>query len=923
MILLDDVHAFPLDYDLVDFSERIAKATERQCGVGGTCREGAEFETIARGASNVARFCEPLRKFRLRPMTAQELVKLAASTGMVLVPKEARKYSRPGNITMRVWIGTMAVHFGQLPNPEKDALRAIKMLYIGGLAITGPRLQTVLRESFHRTADYAQTEKLLETLWREHFLLSRPSAETLGRSLDFGLLEQVVSYEEGREPNDERWAAFAKALENRETQSISELVVWQRFYGHRQQQKEADGCVDRMLLLEPVSAWECDHLLKFCKDRGEEKRALAPIAKWVEDHPAEWRKVGVSYLGLMETYADKDDLANAIQKTKSCLAEHLDDSYLRVGYLGVVERNAPALVGRAPKLQEETIADTEAWLRKAWLRDYNGAKDVCVALMSWLSRIGRGIHACDLASIAISHHPDDENVHFWYVCTLQNTADEKTVRDAYEKLTAKYPKNTNFQLGWANWLSNRESSDDHKKAQQCYQELKRLHPSWWKPLYRYGMLLLLKMDAFDDAADQFKTILKRNFGSQEAHNGLAQVRWRKQDYVLAEIGFNTAIDCAERHKEPTARFFTDLGRFYNDRKCWTNALKAFESASSEDPDFFGNYRGKGKALIGLKRYVEAEQALRTALEKQPNLQPHASEQILELLRQCTALTQGAESVEETEIASDNGAGEAPVGSVQTGRVFGKNQYSVVLEVAFVRGWCQISEWSNEFIESLEHEAAIGDDFQVKVIGHTSKGLLLSRIAAVEGETTQSVAVQPAIDSVHPGRVIRADPNFVYLNVAGLRGRCHISEWSTEFVDCLEDEAAIGDEFQVKVIGHAPKGLLLSRIAVTERGAEAADKPEITSESPAVQTDSGTVLMGRVTGVAMFGVFVKFARDVDGLCHISEWTTKLIDPVDLRNEVKTGDKISVMVIGKNEKGLLLSRKAVIERGENGGAKMGPL
>jgi hypothetical protein len=65
-------------------------------------------------------------------------------------------------------------------------------------------------------------------------------------------------------------------------------------------------------------------------------------------------------------------------------------------------------------------------------------------------------------------------------------------------------------------------------------------------------------------------------------------------------------------------------------------LKAFEPARDEDPDYYGNYWGTGRALKELGDYAAAADALCTALEKEPALEPPASEEIPELLQQYLA-----------------------------------------------------------------------------------------------------------------------------------------------------------------------------------------------------------------------------------------------------------------------------------------------
>jgi uncharacterized protein HemY len=68
----------------------------------------------------------------------------------------------------------------------------------------------------------------------------------------------------------------------------------------------------------------------------------------------------------------------------------------------------------------------------------------------------------------------------------------------------------------------------------------------------------------------------------------------------AENQIRRAIQWADEKNQPTARFHTLLGRLYIDwnisKPRWDDAIKAFETARGEDPDYYGNYWGIGRAL---------------------------------------------------------------------------------------------------------------------------------------------------------------------------------------------------------------------------------------------------------------------------------------------------------------------------------------
>jgi tetratricopeptide (TPR) repeat protein len=67
---------------------------------------------------------------------------------------------------------------------------------------------------------------------------------------------------------------------------------------------------------------------------------------------------------------------------------------------------------------------------------------------------------------------------------------------------------------------------------------------------------------------------------------------------------------------------------------WPDAIKAFEAAKDEDPDYYGNYWGIGRALFELGEFGEASDALRRVFELKPDLEPPASDEIKALLEQC-------------------------------------------------------------------------------------------------------------------------------------------------------------------------------------------------------------------------------------------------------------------------------------------------
>lgn len=85
----------------------------------------------------------------------------------------------------------------------------------------------------------------------------------------------------------------------------------------------------------------------------------------------------------------------------------------------------------------------------------------------------------------------------------------------------------------------------------------------------------------------------------------------------------------------------------------------------------------------------------------------------------------------------------------------------------------------------------------------------------------------------------------------------------------------------------------------------------------MQIEVGTVLEGKVTGIAAFGAFVEIGGGKTGLVHISEVSSEYVN--DIKAHLKEGQAVKVKVIGTDNGKISLSIKQV--EGEGGGKKEG--
>ena len=76
----------------------------------------------------------------------------------------------------------------------------------------------------------------------------------------------------------------------------------------------------------------------------------------------------------------------------------------------------------------------------------------------------------------------------------------------------------------------------------------------------------------------------------------------------------------------------------------------------------------------------------------------------------------------------------------------------------------------------------------------------------------------------------------------------------------------------------------------------------------MQVEVGTVLEGKVSGIAAFGAFVELPDGKTGLVHISEVSTEYVS--DVKDHLKEGQKVKVKVIGTNNGKISLSIKQLM-------------
>jgi small subunit ribosomal protein S1 len=190
------------------------------------------------------------------------------------------------------------------------------------------------------------------------------------------------------------------------------------------------------------------------------------------------------------------------------------------------------------------------------------------------------------------------------------------------------------------------------------------------------------------------------------------------------------------------------------------------------------------------------------------------------------------------------------------------------------------------------EAWVGQQIRVIVLEmDKAKGnVLVSRRRVVEQE--KGVLRAGTLAALEVGQIykgtVRALANFgAFIDIGGVEGLLHVSDLDWKRIDNPNKVLKVGDEIEVKVLKYdAASG----RISLGRKQLLAHPWEGIEKRFPV-----GTVIKGKVTGLADFGAFVEIEPGVEGLIHVSEfsWTEKIKKP---NTVLKAGQVVEAKLIG---------------------------
>ena len=244
-----------------------------------------------------------------------------------------------------------------------------------------------------------------------------------------------------------------------------------------------------------------------------------------------------------------------------------------------------------------------------------------------------------------------------------------------------------------------------------------------------------------------------------------------------------------------------------------------------------------------------------------------------------------------ERALEHAMATLEVGSVVSGTVTAIKPYGVFVDLGVCEGLCHVSELTLHHIDSAEEVVSVGDTLDVKILGVDGRRgrVSLSRRDLLATEKNARLA-ELGVSELMTGKVTRLVDFGAFVEIGeGIEGLLHVSELSwTERISHPSEVLEVGQELTVRVLGTDPSA---GRVSLSLRQVEANPWNTFRDATPV-----GAVVKGEITRIEDYGLFVRIAEHVEGLCHISDltWEGRPKRPSDV-HPWKVGDEVEVKVL----------------------------
>ncbi len=224
-----------------------------------------------------------------------------------------------------------------------------------------------------------------------------------------------------------------------------------------------------------------------------------------------------------------------------------------------------------------------------------------------------------------------------------------------------------------------------------------------------------------------------------------------------------------------------------------------------------------------------------------------------------------------------------------------------IDVSGIRVFSPLSHMDTKMV--VDPQQYIGDsyDFQIIEFKDNGRNIVVSRKAILEEEKNKlkkETLSKLEVGSIVQGKVTRLTSFGAFVDLGGIDGLLHISQFSWSHIDSPSDVLNIGDTIEAKIIKIQKEKISLSMKALQENPINKVYE----------ELEEGQVVKCKVLRNLPFGSFVEIKSGVEGLIPISEMSRgrRIASPDEI---VKEGDLVEAQILKINleKKKISLSMK----------------
>jgi len=248
------------------------------------------------------------------------------------------------------------------------------------------------------------------------------------------------------------------------------------------------------------------------------------------------------------------------------------------------------------------------------------------------------------------------------------------------------------------------------------------------------------------------------------------------------------------------------------------------------------------------------------------------------------------------------------GKTITVKISGANKGGLLAEVSGVPAFLPVSQLLPEHYPRVEGAEAgkilrelqelVGKDLEVKIfdLDPRDNKLILSE-KAKESEKIKEILKNYKVEDTVEGEITGITNFGVFMKFGkeGLEGLIHISELDWQLIEDPADIVKVGEKVKAKIISIVDDKVSLSLKAMKKDPWDGIlDKYK-----------KGDTVKGEITKFNPYGAFVKISPKIQGLCHISEFGTK----IKMETALKIGGKHDFQILSIDPQEHRMSLKLV--------------